>query len=340
MEFHGRLTTPGKWAMARFQLRFKCVTITWTFPDIFSVIIIKPKRPNVSVTYPTIVTADAKVRFVFDLVNTYAVIGIRIASKHSAIPQQNGVATLTYSDGEQEVPFEFHRDELKIASPFRSVCSLELKCLLTEVDTELLSVTLSVDQYQFFYEFPFVNDFPVKLEARLFAQNLYHLQLTNISQSDLFVSNDVLEEVVLPPKKSRFLIHEMVRDEFTLVVRQKDRIAKSRSWVLDGELMSGRFEVEIGQDPLITGKAVLIELKLPDCEYQIEDSTDVLVVGRTKANNCPRGNVRLWIVPLKVGILKMPRVRINGVPKPIYPLLLHATATSALSAGPFLRTEV
>jgi hypothetical protein len=46
MEFQSRLTTLGKWAMARFQLRFKCVTITWTFPDIFSVIIIKPKRPE------------------------------------------------------------------------------------------------------------------------------------------------------------------------------------------------------------------------------------------------------------------------------------------------------
>jgi hypothetical protein len=281
-----------------------------------------------------------RVRFVFDFTNTYADIGIRISSTQSAIPEQNGVATLTYSDAEQEVPFEFQRDELKVASPFCSVCSLELKCLLTEVDAELFTVTLFWDQYQFFYEFPFVNEFPVKLEARFFARNLYHLQMTNISKSDLFVSNDALNEVVLQPKTPRFLIHEMASPEFTLVVRQKDGITQSRSWILDAELMSDRFEVEIGQDPLIIGKAVLIELKLPDCKYEIEESTDVLVVGRTKVNNCPRGNVRLWIVPLKVGILKMPRVRINGVPKPIYPLLLHVTATSTLSAGPFFRPEV
>jgi hypothetical protein len=227
------------------------------------------------------------------------------------------------------------------ASPVLSLVSFDLEFRTHEsLDPVPFCITTRVDDSEFQERFTLRRAFPLTVEERLRFGEMIQLKLTNISDLPLLVSNTELPELKIDPGESSYLLHQRSTAAFSLVVRNEIGEKAEKSWDLNEGITVKRINAILNQPtPLTVGTNVTMELELPSCSYQVQESSDFLVFGRTRRKNFDGGSLKLVVVPIRVGLLNLPKIVINDRVRTIHPLYVNVTAIGVCSSGPLAASE-
>jgi hypothetical protein len=162
----------------------------------------------------------------------------------------------------------------------------------------------------------------------------------NLSDAEVFISNEETEECGLGGHETTYLLHDRNVDPFVLIVREEGGQMVTCQWTLDEGIMVRRVKASIEEiDELYVGGSFAVDIELPVASYALERTSDLVFCGILESPSFDGGIVSLQMIPNRAGVLMMPAVIVNGMRYQMNPSFVEVAAESLLSSGPFLTTE-
>jgi hypothetical protein len=195
--FSCALPKPGTWVFGHFYLKYRKMLLIWDLLEPVFVTVIESAPPPISVRFPGLMTSQMNAKIAIDLRQVLApkmIFRFTFAEKVAVMPPQAGRAKLVRDGVEKIVKFQLGRTGDLHLPEIPSLCQVEFEPAFKLVDTgaerETLEIATTFDRVKFSSEFHLNTRFPIKVEGRLLSDDVIHLSVMNLSDVEVFISNE------------------------------------------------------------------------------------------------------------------------------------------------------
>lgn len=340
--FHSFFPVSGLWYPSKFYLKKGAIMLTWNIDSDSNLSYNLNIHPHPRPIYTMKISRHLmEFKFDFSQVVTNAIsLKFEFDNKQITIPNQNGTSyisetkSIDYSITDGQVIFS--------EPPSLQIVPFQVKFWKEEgVECCNLRIKTTFDS-QSYIDIKKVNfTFPLKLSFRLIKDDICHIQLINKSSTPLCVSIDSrINERSLDINESFFLI---CKTNDHISVKFKDELNEVFEQVLElenlpkAELIPLRFPNRCNR--LNVGNPVQVKCILPECEFSFIPNKKIVLFGITRVNRFRGGAFAFGIIPTTTGVVKLPKIVINGVKKGFSPKYVIASAVNVLLYGPFMNSQ-
>ena len=284
-------------------------------------------------------------------------------SAYASIPPQNGTAT--FSDG-STAEFQIDKDGRffylsETSSPILKVATIPFTFNIdpkgtgsTDEDddnneelrmpsTTALLVDSKIDAHKWQVAFVHALECPLVCRSRIVTKKVVHVELHNKCEVPLTIQKvteknmDKSPKITIQPGRMYYLIHTHVHKPLKVLVSDGFGEPIEKVWNFDKSMICPELISKIEKrDEYPSGVPINVEFDLPACSYKYLKSDSFAVVGVTKANKFEGGKVNFQIIPVAVGVIETPNMKINGVVHSVLPKFINVTSSSVMSVGPLL----
>jgi len=184
-----------------------------------------------------------------------------------------------------------------------------------------LSVRTKVANTEYLSKHLLKFDFPIECYIRMITESHIQFCIKNVSNESLLIESieflpDVWNKRLIGPKEEIYLIgrnDESPDSKINIFVSEPNGSSIAQSWIIGKIQHMNTINIEFDESDLAVGQATAITCSLPESEIYLESSESVIIIGLFKKTCFKGGRFQFEIIPVKTGILQIPKISINGI---------------------------